>query len=74
MSSQSYSEVLRSDYQAINREQREAVASEVFNLDTLVQFKGLVGDISGGIIPIIGTIRMRIRVFSYLRLFTKRKN
>lgn len=50
MNSQSYSVVLGFGFQAINRKQRGAVAFEVFSLDTLVKFKGLVEDISGVII------------------------
>lgn len=68
-SSQNFSEILRLVYQVINRKQRGTVAFEMFILDALVKFKGLVGDNSGGDIPIIGNMKTGIKAFSYLRCF-----
>lgn len=45
--------------------QRGATAFEVFNLDTLTKFKGLVGVISDDIIPIIRKMGMGIIILFF---------
>ena len=44
-------------------ENKGSVALEMFFSDTLVKFKGLIGVISGDIIPIIRKMRMGVILF-----------
>lgn len=66
MRQQGYSDVLRLDDQVANRKQRDSCFCDV-HLNTLVKFKGLVGNTNGDSILIFG--KWEQKLFFYLRRF-----